>query len=122
MKKKIFIYFGIFSQLTSCIAMNWTYLQTIPSMYFASSYFGENLKYFKEILTCFIYILHIHFLVHPNFDLVSSLLVLFAARKVVQMTTEMIECYHLRYHFTVLQNNVYHVGRTDMIDILLQKR
>ena len=41
-----------------------------------------------------------NFLVHPNFDLVSSLLALFAARKVVQMTTEMIECYHLRQHFT----------------------
>ena len=31
-----------------------------------------------------------------NFDLVSSLLALFAARKVAQMTSEMIECYHLR--------------------------
>ena len=38
----------------------------------------------------------VHFLVHPNFDLVSSLLVIFAATKVVEMTTQMIECYHLR--------------------------
>ena len=38
----------------------------------------------------------VHFLVHPNFDLVSFLIALFAARKVAQMTTEMIECYHLR--------------------------
>ena len=37
-----------------------------------------------------------HFLVHSNVDLVSSLIALFAARKVAQMTTEMIECYHLR--------------------------
>ena len=37
----------------------------------------------------------VHFLVHPNFDLVSSLLALFAARNVAQMTIEMIECYHL---------------------------
>ena len=32
-----------------------------------------------------------HFLLHPNFDLVSSLLAPFAARKVAQMTTEIIE-------------------------------
>ena len=38
----------------------------------------------------------VHFQVHTNFDIVSSLLVLFAARKIAQMTTEMIECYHLR--------------------------
>ena len=38
----------------------------------------------------------VHFLVQPNFQLVSSLLALFEARKVAQMTTEMIECYHLR--------------------------
>ena len=50
----------------------------------------------EETLTCFIYILDSSLLVHPNFDLVSSLLALFAARKVAQMTTEMIECYHLR--------------------------
>ena len=38
----------------------------------------------------------VHYLAHSNFDLVSSLLALFVARKVAQMTTEMIECYHLR--------------------------
>ena len=38
----------------------------------------------------------IHLLVHSNFDLVSSLPAIFVARKVAQMTTEMIECYHLR--------------------------
>ena len=47
--------------------------------------------------------LQVHFLVHPNFGLVSSLLVIFAAREVALMTTEMIECYHLIQHFTVLQ-------------------
>ena len=50
-------------------------------------------------MTCFIYILDtylVHFSVHPNFDLVSSLLALFVAKKVAQMTTEMIECYHLK--------------------------
>ena len=45
-----------------------------------------------------------YFLVHPHFDLVSSILALFAARKVAQMISEMIECYHLRYtYFTVPQ-------------------
>ena len=34
--------------------------------------------------------------VHSNFDLVTSLLALFVARKVAEMTIEMIECYHLR--------------------------
>ena len=44
----------------------------------------------------------VHFLGHSNFDLVSFLLALFSARKVAQMTNEMVECcYHLRYHFTV---------------------
>ena len=38
----------------------------------------------------------VHFLVHPNFDLVSSLLALFTAKEVAQMTIEIIECYHLR--------------------------
>ena len=47
--------------------------------------------------SCFIYILLIvQTLVHSNFDIISSLLALFVARKVDEMTTEMIECYHLR--------------------------
>ena len=50
----------------------------------------------EETLACFIYILDSSLQVHPNFDLVSSLLALFEARKVAQMTTEMIECYQLR--------------------------
>jgi hypothetical protein len=53
----------------------------------------------KKILRLVFY-LHsryvVHFLVQPNFELVTSLLDLFVARKVAQMTTEMIECYHLR--------------------------
>ena len=40
--KTIFIYFGIFSQLTSRIAMSWTYLQTISTQCFPSSYFEEK--------------------------------------------------------------------------------
>ena len=40
--KIIFIYFGIFSQLTSRIAMSWTYLQTISTQCFPSSYFEEK--------------------------------------------------------------------------------
>ena len=51
------------------------------------------------ILTCFIYILILldssSVLVHSDFDLVSSLPALYAARKVAQRTTEMIERYHL---------------------------
>ena len=37
----------------------------------------------------------VRFLGHPDVDLVSSFLALFADRKVAQMTIEMIECYHL---------------------------
>ena len=49
----------------------------------------------QRIMTSFIYIL-VYFLAHPNFDLVSYLLALFTARKLAQVTIEMIENYYLR--------------------------
>ena len=39
-----------------------------------------------------------------NFFNENCILALSAARKVARMTTEIIECYHSRYHFTVKQN------------------
>ena len=75
-----------------------------------STQFGQ--KFQKDAFCIFIYSflistrmcnLYVVSLFSPNFEIASSLLVLFAARKIAQMTTEMIECYHLRQHFTVLQ-------------------
>ena len=89
---------------------NTAYLRQLHSLQTHSC--NENrvfpVQFFSQGKTCFHPLVSsifqiVHFLFHPNFDLVSSLLVIFAATKVVEMTTGMIECYHLRQHFTVLQ-------------------
>ena len=59
-------------------------------------------KIFRRLSqTCFIFILD-SFLFHQNFNLVSSLLVLFAARKVAQVTTEMLS-FEITFHYTAKQ-------------------
>ena len=40
MKKNIHLFWNLLPKLTSCIAMSWTYLQTIPTI--ATSYFEEK--------------------------------------------------------------------------------
>ena len=69
-----------------------------------SDFFSFSCKPFKQVLQWAIFMKHrvassifliVHFLVHPNLDLVSSHLALFfAARNVAQMTIEIVQCYH----------------------------
>ena len=79
----------------------------IPKDKFVQSILSEcaahasDMKY-RPFLATDLNLFHLHifqivyFLVHINVDAVSSLLALFVSRKVAQMTTEMIKCYHLR--------------------------
>ena len=43
----------------------------------------------------------VHFLVHSHFHLVTSVLAQFSTRTLVQMTIQMIDCYHLSYQLSV---------------------
>ena len=69
---------------------------TMPKVGFISFSSTGCLNSLWQTLTCFIYTLDSSFSSLFKFDPVSSFLDIFVARKVAQMTTEMIECYHLR--------------------------